>query len=476
MMTCMRMGTVAACAMLGIVAGCATPCLDDGLRQKPCPEEAASATEGGTDSASASRTQTDSDSLSASATESTGSGGHDGATATATESDSDSDSDSDTDADTGGWGDYDDFDAGTLIIPMDTDYQDMGMLKAYGLVYQLLLAGVPVRWLIEPGKNLGDPDFTTSATDLLTGDVIADHGYRGGPFVVLETDAAIALPVVEAWQGMYPDVAVHEATEGFTGFVSRRLASAPTIAVFADGNENIARSYLVAAGIPDSTGDLDWPLSSPDMLTVAEISGPTDTDHRDGALFDDAGNPVYCELMSMHWDVKDAEDNPEVVAEVRAFLEHTTHFYAQCQAVNAFENLEPHGHFLTPNGLEIANRPSEYTFFRVDSPFAQIDGAFESVGGSEPAYSLPEGDAYKQAGTTIITREGTPAGVEDVWMTGFLDGACEPDDLWCPGAGKVSYLGGHAYSVNVPISSNSQTQGARLFLNSLFEAPCALHN
>ena len=54
------------------------------------------------------------------------------------------------------------------------------------------------------------------------------------------------------------------------------------------------------------------------------------------------------------------------------------------------------------------------------------------------------------------------------------DGKCSPDDHYCPGAGKVSYLGGHQYSTNLPISTNPETQGARLFLNSLFEAPCAL--
>jgi uncharacterized repeat protein (TIGR01451 family) len=39
--------------------------------------------------------------------------------------------------------------------------------------------------------------------------------------------------------------------------------------------------------------------------------------------------------------------------------------------------------------------------------------------------------------------------------------------------GKVSYLGGHKYDTKLPISTNPTTQGTRLFLNSLFEAPCA---
>ncbi len=40
------------------------------------------------------------------------------------------------------------FATGSYVIPMDTDYQDNGMLRAYGLLYRLLRAGVPVAWVI----------------------------------------------------------------------------------------------------------------------------------------------------------------------------------------------------------------------------------------------------------------------------------------------------------------------------------------
>ena len=55
--------------------------------------------------------------------------------------------------------------------------------------------------------------------------------------------------------------------------------------------------------------------------------------------------------MSMHWNVTSAQATPEVVAETREFLKNPVHFFAECQAVNAFENLVPYGHFLTPNGF-----------------------------------------------------------------------------------------------------------------------------
>lgn len=365
---------------------------------------------------------------------------------------------------------------GSYIIPMDTDYQDDGMLKAYGLVYQLLLADVPVRWCIQPGKAYGGTDFTASATDVETSAVVSSHDYRGGPFAISSTDAAAALPVITAWQTNHV-TAVHEATTSFDCEVSRLLVNAPTIAMVADGNQKVAREYMEAAGIPDSIGDLDWPDSSPDMLDITELAGPTDTNHADGELFGPDGKPVYCQLMSMHWGVNDAQNNPEVVAEVRQFLNYPTHFFAECQAVNAYEN-HPNGRFLTPNGFEIENKPDEVDFHNADQPFAQLDGEFETVGGSEPSYSLPQGDQYKAQDITMVTEQGTPVGVRDIWMTGFLDGVCPPHLESCGAAnfGKISYLGGHEYDTKLPISDNPKTQGTRLFLNSLFEAPCATAN
>jgi hypothetical protein len=232
----------------------------------------------------------------------------------------------------------DPFAAGSLIIPMDTSYQDMGMLRAFGLVYELLRNDVPVHWAIDSGKPKGGADFTASATDVQSGVAIAMHGYRGGPWIIDAADAAAALPIIQAWQQANPNVRVHQATDVFEAEISRHLVVAPTIAMVADGNQKIARKYMQAAGIPDSTGNLNWPDNSPDMLTPSEIAGPTVNNHSDGALFDEDGDPVYCQLMSMHWGINDAQSNPAVVAEVRAYLNNPVHFFAECQAVNAFEN------------------------------------------------------------------------------------------------------------------------------------------
>src|SRR6185295_17756715 len=141
------------------------------------------------------------------------------------------------------------FAQGSLIIPMDTTYQDNGMLKAFGLVYDLLRKDVPVQWVIRPGKAHLGVDFTVSAIDHQTRAAISSHGYRGGPWVIRSADAAKAIPIINAWQTANPSVAVHEVTAPFWGDVARYLVAAPTIAMHQDGNEKIARGYLQAAGI-----------------------------------------------------------------------------------------------------------------------------------------------------------------------------------------------------------------------------------
>jgi len=367
----------------------------------------------------------------------------------------------------------DDFAVGSLIVPMDTTFQDMGMLEAYGLVYELLRQNVPVRWVIKVGKASGAADFTAAGTDLRSGAAVPSHDYRGGPWVIDAADAAAAMPVIKAWQAKNLATAVHVSTVVFSGDVARTLLVAPNIAMMADGNQKIARKYMVAAKIPDSTGNPLWPDTSPDMLDPMELSGPSPDVHTDGKLFDADADPVYCQFMSMHWAVGDAQKSPGVVAEMREFLGHPTHLYAQCQAVNAFENLAPHGFFLTTKGFLIGQQPNAYDYYQSDSSYAQLDGAFLSVGGSEPAYTLPPGETYKGSDIVMITQKATPIGVNDVWMTGYLDGVCPADSDGCLGAGKVSYLGGHEYDVALPISKNPKTQGVRLFLNSLFESPCA---
>jgi uncharacterized protein (TIGR03382 family) len=503
------------------------------------------------------------------------------------------------------------FQPGTLIIPMDLAYQDTGMFQAYGLVFQLLSQGVHVQWVIDPNKTYHvascdsptDPcpwdcaiegsgvkcAYPTSSPDVTAttkvmwddkgavarGTTLGIHAYRGGPLVIDAADHDKALAIADIWNDqtkwaanpwamrtVFHVTTVHEATVAFTGHVSKEMIAAPTIAVFADGNEAIATGYLRAAGIPQSNGS-EFPTAkcgtancgpgtaNPDMLTEEAIMGDMGTcnapnfDHRNGALFKN-GQPGFCQIMSMHWNVTDREtvkcDNGncpltqaectgqrftynghEVVAEVREFLKGNTHLFAECQAVNAFEDTSPNtawphlddpgrdGHFLTTTGTapacpcsdinyqcvnnvciakdireqnggyEIAAQPTSATVkvLRPDIPYNQFDGMYGTTGGSEPAYNLSAflGTTYKNnQQVTLLTGPNGP-GDTDLWMTGYLDGTCDIGPILKPGQraacqGKISYLGGHQYSPTVPVTSGSQSQGTRLFLNALFEADC----
>ncbi len=416
---------------------------------------------------------------------------------------------------------------------------------------------------------------------------LGTHKYRGGPFAIDAADHDKALAIIDAWndqakwaanpwamRSVFHVTTVHEATAAFTGNSARDMIASPSIAVFADGNEGIATGYLRAAGIPQTNG-AEFPTgncnatncgpatANPNMLTEEAIAGDLGTcnapnlDHKNGALFKADGSPAFCQIMSMHWGVNERErvecqgncpatqaqctgqkftfNGHEVVAEVRAFLAYPTHFFAECQAVNAYENTVPNpawpylddagrnGHFLTttgtpplcpsntctnanyecvaaacggqacclpkPNtwknlpGYEVAAQPASATVkvLRPDVPYNQLDGAFGTTGGSEPAYNLSSylNTTYKNnKQVTLLTGANGP-GDQDLWMSGYLDGC---DDIilktkestahvaGCEG--KISYLGGHQYSTTVPVTSASQSQGTRLFLNALFEAQC----
>src|SRR4029079_14173237 len=92
------------------------------------------------------------------------------------------------------------------------------------------------------------------------GSALGAHGYRGGPFVIDAADHDAALAIIDVWNDntkwnanpwakrtVFNKVTVHQATAAFTGTSAREMIAAPTIAVFADGNEAIATGYLRAA-------------------------------------------------------------------------------------------------------------------------------------------------------------------------------------------------------------------------------------
>jgi hypothetical protein len=242
------------------------------------------------------------------------------------------------------------------------------------------------------------------------------------------------MPVIEAWQADNQATAVHEATAGFTGDVSRTLVVAPTIAMMADGNQKIARKYMLAAGIPDSTGDPNWPDTSPDMLDPDELAGPTEDTTATGRCSTRTATRCTASSCRCTGRSKDAEQNPEVVAEMRRVPQPPD---PPVRGVSGGQRVrEPRPARVLPDEQGVRDR-RHAEHLRLSASRTRRSrrstGQFLGVGGSEPAYTLPPGESTRRTDIVMITEKGTPVGVNDVWMTGFLDGVCPADETGCLG-------------------------------------------
>jgi len=359
------------------------------------------------------------------------------------------------------------FTTGTLIIPLDTQSQDLGALRAYGLVYQLLRNNVPVQWAIRAGKPAGGDDVTISAPaavhDLETGTAITlPISYRGGPFLIDAADRAFALPIVNAWLALDTVTVVHSVSGTVTADIAKTLTAAPRIAVLRDGAEQIAIDDFNAAGIRDSAG-LAWSFVSLDVLSEYFVSGPTSASHADGGLRDADGTSRYCYVSSMHYSA--TETTPEVVAEVRSWLSGApgNHAFMQCQAAATFED---NGHFLTTAGItDDGGAPSPLINLVPDDPLTQTDGTLAADSGTVDSIGLMAGSTFAPGVRPLVALTGAAAGTRIVALSGQLDGASTN--------GRVTYLAGHDYSTATPLSANPLTNGVKVMLDSLFESGCA---
>lgn len=194
------------------------------------------------------------------------------------------------------------FARGSLVIPMDRCYQlqidtasgstppagcpqaaDPGdVIKAYGLVYQLIRNDVPVYWVIEPTKSsltgydlaiqydggfpalLYDWDAAAASTPPTLAHKIA---YMGGPFVVDGSDFAKASAVLQKYKATFRDVNVHVASVAFRGYAKKTLAGGwkaggdrpPKIALLDIGSGELTRrtTQAVCTGPTDTTRNCD---------------------------------------------------------------------------------------------------------------------------------------------------------------------------------------------------------------------------
>lgn len=350
------------------------------------------------------------------------------------------------------------FQPNTFIIPMDTTYQNNGMFKAYGLVYNLLLNNIPVKWSIKPNKSFNATDFTASSIDLQSGTPIVNHNYSGGPFIIDSAFYTQALPFISAWQSSFPNVKVHVAASPFQADIASTMTRVPRIAVEAL-NSSIIINYLNVASIPDSNGDL-WSSSSPGVLSESEIA--------QGALFgyslSQCRRIAYDIFLSPHTGTS-TWDDPDFKIELNDYLKQGGYLHATCESIPSIENTA--GPFLTVAGIPTSDKnggdTSSFVVSMADFPSAQAastglpqglpGGSFQTV------YHLSPGLIFNPQ-TQIIAYFTEKGKQYDFMIAGpYKNGE---------GAGKIIYEGGHNYNPKLPYTSQMENLYYRFILNSIF--------
>ncbi len=197
------------------------------------------------------------------------------------------------------------FSRNSLIIPMDVCYQSQGdgsgrshvytpascpgtqdpgnVIKAYGLVYQLIRNNIAVYWVIDQGKvaltdydlsvqyNGGFPVLKYNWSTGLPGAAPAtnaDHTvrYRGGPFIIDGSDYDRAVQVLRSYQATFgpasgSGVNIHVSNVAFRGYAKKTMAGGwsaggtipPKLAMLDIGSGNITR--VNADGTPSVISD-----------------------------------------------------------------------------------------------------------------------------------------------------------------------------------------------------------------------------
>jgi len=377
------------------------------------------------------------------------------------------------------------FPAGSLIIPMDSVYQeeaDGGLLEAYGLVFYLLQHkntddehDITLYWIINQKKvDIYDSDFvievvsggavavaydhdgTTSPLSYKTGDGTHKVSYTGGPFIVSEEDAARAKLLIN--DSNWSAVEVHEATVPFAAMVHQELrGTPPRIALMNDsedttkGNAEILESYLRLAGICTDVYD---------VVTPCQI--------RDGILEDED----YDYLWAPHWEgyKKYGKDDDicshdtddvvpeveEIVLKIKEFLIDGKALLAECASIEVFEHSE-NGHFLTDKGFghnDGTDDPNRIIYNDMISPYSQVgDYEFDPEGGhlhnwrpfqSGDSYNLSDygGDPDVSGGASVYNDTVTRFVIDDTEWDYYVGGRAFGDT----NNGYVLYLGGHKYA------------------------------
>ncbi|MBP6811221.1 MAG: cadherin-like domain-containing protein, partial [Saprospiraceae bacterium] len=298
--------------------------------------------------------------------------------------------------------------AGTLIIAMDIALQENDnarLRRAYGLAVRLLHAGIPLKWIIDPGKTSRTAiDFSASARlRYPTTGSYATRNFRSGPIAIFPGFEAQAQTVINNFGN---GIRVYELQSATTVDVHSNLTHKPFVFVEESQNPDIHTSILSAAGLISGThyteGDLTT-ITASSCVTIITVP------HNDA--------------------ISTAERNA-----VRAFTQGGGNFFAQCAAVRGFQATAPRV-FLNA-GFRDTPGVGTFLYDNPQEPSAQFEGDIEDEGGSLVDFGF---NTDPPGGTRIVHDSQNDFKA----YTGRIDG------VTASGGGYVHYLGGHDHAGDI---------------------------
>ncbi len=317
---------------------------------------------------------------------------------------------------------------GSYVIPMDNINQAVGVpfnVKAYGLANRLLQNNMPLYWVIKAGKAKDDSDFSVMAKRIKpTAIATASRTFSGGPLVVLPQYRDQALAFINSFGN---NVAVYETTAAVDVPVRYVLSHRPLIAV-GSVNSAIHTDLLDFALIPNYVAVDDTTVNAGTCVTLVTQAHTTD---------------------------------PRAITNIKAFVESGGNYFAQCAAVNTYENVVPLGQYQTNRGYVIDNVDTVFTYPNGDMPYSQFIGALSSKpGGKEQDWMLAPTSNF--INNTFIAAQNSGAYTDHY-------GATISKIFYAGKGGMVGYLGGHDYGTGG--SDIELINGQRMLLNMVLQPP-----
>lgn len=320
--------------------------------------------------------------------------------------------------------------AGSYVIPMDNSNQGLVApfnLKAYGLANAMLQNNIPLLWAIKSGKAKDDIDFTATAKRIVpSATAPASVNFSGGPFVIPKAFAAVALPIINTWNGLGYNIAVYELTANASVDVRYTLLFKPKIYV-GSSNATIHTNIFNFAVIPNYTVGADTVITSNYCASLVTQA------HTSSAL---------------------------AVAGIKSFAQNGGNLFTQCLAANTYEN-DPGGRFQSTLGFTISNVNTTLTYPNGDMPISQFIGALEPApGGSEQDWTLAAGSVPQNGSFSVAQNSGAHTNKF----------AAVGSKLYYGGFGGMAFvLGGHNYGAGG--TALGDINGQRMLLNAVFVPP-----